>query len=285
MRKLLLLLTGLFLAILPTRAQTTIESVPLVEGKFYTIKSDNQTGNKFYLTVENGNLVGKASAPYAKNYYWKCTTTEVNGETLYRFQNVETDKYLAHKNVSTEPQDIIIKGKQVYNTQCLPLFFYDAERYFLVTDNNERTTKTWNQAKDPFIKGHSSDFYIEEVTFDNNYPFLLSEEPQGDDFSPKTYWYYLKLHQKYATYIEGQEYISLSLSNPTSYGSFWAFVKDQNGKLKVYNAATGTSKVLAAKQNPKTDGTSFPILIKKVKAGSAQLGIILQIKIRKQNSI
>lgn len=69
MKKLLSLLVGLLWTILPSYAQTVVDAgnVTLVNGKYYTIKSDNQTGNKFYLTDDGGTLKGYATEEMEKN--------------------------------------------------------------------------------------------------------------------------------------------------------------------------------------------------------------------------
>ncbi len=100
------------------------------------------------------------------------------------------------------------------------------------------------------------------------YPFLLSDAPTADGFAENTHWYYLKLNNRYLAYNDVEETYNYSgsnnktqkfiysyASNPVTYGSFWAFVKDGDD-LKIYNAATGTSQVLSSDGN--AERTNYP---------------------------
>lgn len=93
------------------------------------------------------------------------------------------------------------------------------------------------------------------VTYD--YPFETTQIVDGN-LASDTKWYYLKLNNRYLSYNDvtenynykgsnnkEQKYVYSYSSNPLTYGCFWAFVKDGED-LKIYNAATGASMVLAS---------------------------------------
>lgn len=95
------------------------------------------------------------------------------------------------------------------------------------------------------------------VTYDYDYPFETTQIVDGN-LASDTKWYYLKLNNRYLSYNDvtenynykgsnnkEQKYVYSYSSNPLTYGCFWAFVKDGED-LKIYNAATGASMVLAS---------------------------------------
>lgn len=142
---------------------------------------------------------------------------------------------------------------KVFNDQCLPLYFSGATKYFLVTDNSNTETTTWNQADDPYKNGHSSDFYFTEVvSFDPTKVFEYSDAPQDGEFAENTYWYYLTLRNKYATFSESDNHVNLTSTSSLDKGSLWAFVKTADGTIEIYNALTGANKVLAS-DKPQTN--------------------------------
>lgn len=116
-----------------------------------------------------------------------------------------------------------------------------------------------NASQDCFNAGKGSwtVFYAVDVTDYEYSPVKFSDAPSNGQFAANTYWYYLKLNSKYATYNVDNNYIPLSTKNLISYGSFWTFVKDENGDIEVYNAATGTSHVLASVQPTTENCTSI----------------------------
>lgn len=97
------------------------------------------------------------------------------------------------------------------------------------------------------------------VNYKDNFQFETTRIIDGN-FASDTKWYYLKLNNRYLSFndvleeyhytsdatTEPQTFVYSYSSNPLNYGCFWAFVKDGDD-LKIYNAATGTSMVLASK--------------------------------------
>lgn len=130
------------------------------------------------------------------------------------------------------------------NTTYVSSYLLRFMKFGSETDNLNASQNLFNTGK-----GSWTVFYavnVEDYTY--TYPFEFSDAPSQGQFAENTHWYYLKLNEKYATYQEGNNYISLSTSNPNTYSSFWAFVKNDNGTIEIYNAYTGTSKVLASIQ-------------------------------------
>lgn len=108
-------------------------------------------------------------------------------------------------------------------------------------------------------------FYAVDVEDFVNYPFTFSDAPSNGQFAENTHWYYLKLNDRYLSYNDETEnynykgsnnkeqtFVYSYASNPLTYGCFWAFVKEGDD-LKIYNAATGTSKVLSSNGSDERD--------------------------------
>lgn len=106
------------------------------------------------------------------------------------------------------------------------------------------------------------------VTYD--YPFETTQIVDGN-LASDTKWYYLKLNNRYLSYNDvtenynykgsnnkEQKYVYSYSSNPLTYGCFWAFVKDGED-LKIYNAATGASMVLAS--DGSTERDDYPTMM------------------------
>lgn len=98
-----------------------------------------------------------------------------------------------------------------------------------------------------------------------NFPFELSDEPQGEQWAANTHWYTLKLSTKYLKYVANGNHIPLVGANDlnTKNPNFiWMFVKDSDGKLKIYNAAAGVDKVLASvpTQGDNYNGSIYPVM-------------------------
>lgn len=149
-----------------------------------------------------------------------------------------------------------MKGRKVNNANCLPLYFPNAESsrglYFIVNTSTEMSTTSWNHAQDPFYNDKfCSDFIFTKVEYDGT-PIKFSETPVEGRFSENTYWYYMNINSaqglnRYITYTElndGEHEFSLCSKKPKTYGSFWAFVKNNDNTITIYNAATGADKVL-----------------------------------------
>lgn len=100
---------------------------------------------------------------------------------------------------------------------------------------------------------------------------VFSDAPTDGNFAQNTTWYYLKLRTgehftKYLNYDEartdriGVPQMPTNAKTPATYGDFWAFVKGTDGKVKIYNAATGPTCVLASAK-PTGDGhETYPCL-------------------------
>lgn len=117
--------------------------------------------------------------------------------------------------------------------------------------------------------GFWSVFYVKDL---DALPFKLSDAPSNGQFAENTNWYYLKINSapnlnRYAAYTEevdgNDNQISLTPSNPVSYGSFWAFVKTNDG-IQIYNAATGTSKVLTVSDVAYIGGDATVYMLKMI---------------------
>ena len=119
-------------------------------------------------------------------------------------------------------------------------------------------------------------FYkLQEKT--DNYPFICSDAPTAEGFSPNTYWYYMTLSNAYVTHVEGQDYCpAAATTNPIEYGSFWAFVKNEAGQIEIYNAATGPDYVLASSSplnDGKKGGNTHPIMKEKSTLADTEKGV------------
>lgn len=109
------------------------------------------------------------------------------------------------------------------------------------------------------------------VNYKDNFQFETTRIIDGS-FASDTKWYYLKLNNRYLSFndvleeynytsgatTETQTFVYSYSLNPLNYGCFWAFVKDGDD-LKIYNAATGTSMVLASKGS--TERVFYPTMM------------------------
>ena len=152
--------------------------------------------------------------------------------------------------------------------------FADSENFFLNVQHQTKAGET--TPKFAAGRGSWSIVMVYNATDYELLPFMLSEAPQNGKFSEQTYWHYLKIDSetddsRYAAYTETENQdnqISLYATNPVSYGSFWAFVKTDDGKIQIYNAATGTSKVLTVSDEELSGGNNA----KKLKMQDPQTG-------------
>lgn len=302
MKKLLHLLAGLLFAVLPSKAQNGYTVDPnsvinnptaLKSGEYliYCEASGKTPGFLFYKNDDNSrpfrfNNGISIAAGYVSNAYYVWTVTEVveNGKTLYTFTNKQDNsKYLLKDNMWNRNM-AISADKEIAKLEAVPYTDEIGVKTIALKLPEQITPPEGEANADPYIfcntagdpnlsywgsdnpKGavHFTFYPVSETSSPApEYPFLLSDAPKDGQFAEKTYWYFLKLNNKYATYKEGSTSIPLTSTNPVNYGSFWAFVENGDGTLTIYNAATGTSKFFAAAANPNTSGTSYPNLMEK----------------------
>lgn len=301
MKKLLHLLAGLLFAVLPSKAQNGYTVDPnsvinnptaLKSGEYliYCEASGKTPGFLFYKNDDNSrpfrfNNGISIAAGYVSNAYYVWTVTEVveNGKTLYTFTNKQDNsKYLLKDNIWNQNM-AISADKEIAKLEAVPYTDEIGVKTIALKLPEQITPPEGEANADPYIfcnaagdpnlsywgsdnpKGavHFTFYPVSESSTAPKYPFLLSDAPKDGQFAEKTYWYFLKLNNKYATYKEGSTSIPLTSTNPVNYGSFWAFVENGDGILTIYNAATGTSKFFAAAANPNTSGTSYPNLMEK----------------------
>lgn len=301
MKKLLLFLAGLLFAVLPSKAQSGYTVDPnsvindptaLKSGEYliYCEASGKTPGFLFYKNDDNArpfrfNNGISIAAGYVSNAYYVWTVAEVeeNGKTLYTFTNKQDNsKYLLKDNMWNRNM-AISADKEIAKLEAVPYTDEIGVKTIALKLPEQITPPEGEANADPYIfcntagdpnlsywgsdnpKGavHFTFYPVSESSTAPKYPFLLSDAPKDGQFAEKTYWYFLKLNNKYATYKEGSTSIPLTSTNPVNYGSFWAFVENGDGILTIYNAATGTSKFFAAAANPNTSGTSYPNLMEK----------------------
>ena len=302
MKKLLHLLAGLLFAVLPSKAQNGYTVDPnsvinnptaLKSGEYliYCEASGKTPGFLFYKNDDNSrpfrfNNGISIAAGYVSNAYYVWTVTKVveNGKTLYTFTNKQDNsKYLLKDNMWNRNM-AISADKEIAKLEAVPYTDEIGVKTIALKLPEQITPPEGEANADPYIfcntagdpnlsywgsdnpKGavHFTFYPVSETSSPApEYPFLLSDAPKDGQFAEKTYWYFLKLNNKYATYKEGSTSIPLTSTNPVNYGSFWAFVENGDGTLTIYNAATGTSKFFAAAANPNTSGTSYPNLMEK----------------------
>lgn len=228
------------------------------------------------------------TAGYVSNAYYVWTVAEVeeNGKRLYTFTNKQDNsKYLLKDNMWNRNM-AISADKEIAKLEAVPYTDEIGVKTIALKLPEQITPWGDNANADPYIFCNapaSEDLNLSYWGSDNpkgavhftfypvsessspapRYPFRLSDAPKDGQFAENTYWYFLKLNNKYATYKEGSTSIPLTSKNPVNYGSFWAFVENEDGILTIYNAATGTSKFFAAAANPNTSGTSYPNLMEK----------------------
>ena len=144
-------------------------------------------------------------------------------------------------------------------------FFLDLEGENETAKMNYREQKLayWTTSWDDGSKFKVSPVDDVDITF--------SDAPTDGNFAQNTTWYYLKLRTgahftKYLNYDEartdriGVPQMPTNAKTPATYGDFWAFVKGTDGKVKIYNAATGPTCVLASAK-PTGDGhETYPCL-------------------------
>lgn len=295
-------MAGLLFAVLPSKAQNGYTVDPnsvinnptaLKSGEYliYCEASGKTPGFLFYKNDDNSrpfrfNNGISIAAGYVSNAYYVWTVTEVveNGKTLYTFTNKQDNsKYLLKDNVWNQNMGISA-DKEIAKLEAVPYTDEIGVKTIALKLPEQITPPEGKANADPYIfcntagdpnlsywgsdnpKGavHFTFYPVSESSSPApRYPFLLSEAPKDGQFAENTYWYFLKLNNKYATYKEGSTSIPLTSTNPVNYGSFWAFVENGDGTLTIYNAATGTSKFFAAAANPNTSGTSYPNLMEK----------------------
>lgn len=225
-------------------------------------RSNILTENNVFIVEDTEGQAGIVLKRYSDQKYLKSTNntitwTDSKAEAVV-LTAAHPGKNFSYEDAYLNPAPDWDEGYQTYLVR-----FTDANGNILNGNNASGFTNST-------AIGSWSGFLVKEVNEEeiaSPYPFTLSDAPDADGFAKNTTWYYLKLNNKYATYTEGENYISLNGKNLVKYGSFWAFVKNEDGTLKIYNAATGTSKVFGASKNPNTSGTSNPYFIEENTSG------------------
>ena len=307
MKKLLHLLAGLLFAVLPSKAQNGYTVDPnsvindptaLKSGEYliYCEASGKTPGFLFYKNDDNGrpfrfnNGISIATGYVSNAYYvWTVAEVEENGKKLYTFTNKQDNSKYLLKDNNWNQNMAISADKEKAKLEAVPYTDEIGVKTIalklpeqITPPEGEANADPYifcNAAGDPNLSYWGSDnpegavhftFYpvSESSSLAPKYPFLLSDAPKGGQFAENTHWYYWTLRDKYASYVEGQDYISLSGTNPKGYGSFWAFVEKTDGVIEIYNAATGANKVLASTapatgQENANGGNTYPTLTNK----------------------
>lgn len=206
----------------------------------YTLETADEN-NKWYIKNTEGRYLKKSSSN--NSIEWVETSSDATALRAFTptLQPGNTDS----------PNEVNNSGKLTF-----PEWTNDKEGYQIrfTDDNNNFLNVQSGSNSSAFGTGNGSWSVV--MVYDLA-PYLLSAAPSNGQFSEKTYWHYLKInsqsqYSRYAAYTENSNHsdnqISLYSSNPISYGSFWAFVETNNG-IQVYNAATGTSKVLTLSED------------------------------------
>ena len=140
-----------------SRSGEVITVLPtLKNGQTYYIASDNRAA-QYYLSY-NGTGLG-LSATKEKNtaQMWTCVR---NGE-YYTFRNVESGKWLSHKNVADNAYNFKIDPTQKINEGCLPLYAVTDARYMLTKNDGtgfDQATGTYNKT----TTNYTSDYIFTE---------------------------------------------------------------------------------------------------------------------------
>ena len=293
MKKLLLFLAGLLFAVLPSNSQETelktyrISKVgitkveALTEGDYIIYAVPGGTGkNPAYVGYRdnnddpNGKIFIKPGLNVStevvsdENFIWT-VTKDTEGNISIALKSAPEEKFWTKdskwgNNMSGTDKAIYIPENND-GTTGISLRLKD----IINTGGNASTTSpayvccnftnTNNEYRLSYWEGKTGStkftFYkLQEKT--DNYPFICSDAPTAEGFSPNTYWYYMTLSNAYVTHVEGQDYCpAAATTNPIEYGSFWAFVKNEAGQIEIYNAATGPTYVLAS-SSPLNDGAS-----------------------------
>lgn len=310
MKKLLLLLAGLLFAVLPSKAQETestsyrvsetgITKVEaLTEGDYIiygtpdgTDKTPayvsywNNDGNKGKVFIKPGLDVSTGEVSDV-NYIWTVTKDAEGNisialksapeekfwikDSQWNDNMLGTDKaiYIPENNDGTNT-GISLRLKDIINTNGGSTTTSPAYVCCNYTSTNNLYCLSYWEGKTGSTK---FTFYkLQEKT--DNYPFICSDAPTAEGFSPNTYWYYMTVREKYVTHDEKLDYCPASATNPVNYGSFWAFVKNEAGQIEIYNAATGPDYVLASSTPTGNGGSTCPIMKEKSTLADTEKGV------------
>lgn len=311
MKKLLLLLAGLLFAVLPSKAQETestsyrvsevgitkvealtegdyiIYAVPGGTGKnpAYVGYRDNNDDSKGKVFIKPGLDVSTGEVSDV-NYIWT-VTKDTEGNISIALKSAPEEKFWTKdskwgNNMSGTDKAIYIPENNDGTNTGISLRLKD----IIKTGANASTTSpayvccnltnTSNEYCLSYWEGKTGStkftFYkLQEKT--DNYPFICSDAPTAEGFSPNTYWYYMTVREKYVTHDEKLDYCPASATNPVNYGSFWAFVKNEAGQIEIYNAATGPDYVLASSTPTGNGGSTCPIMKEKSTLADTEKGV------------
>lgn len=267
------------------KKEYALKAEDIIPGKTIIIKSVNndQKGRWFGFKQNSNNENRYSSDNLTDDNYFIVEATANNAEGQFVLKRKSDGKYL------TRPVTDLTTEK----SQAIPLTavnpsgnFAPADTYYPAWDTPASGQYTYlvrfvtADEKNFFNVNNSAlfgpntgtgswtAFYVldpEKEVVINPYPFTLSDVPTADGFAENTHWYYLKLNGRYLSYndvlenynykqtnYKEQKYVYSYGSKPLTYGCFWAFVKDGED-LKIYNAATGVSMVLASDGSAERD--------------------------------
>ena len=275
MKKLLHLLAGLLFAVLKSKAQNVYtvytnrvinDPTALKSGEYlnYCEASGKNPGFLFYKNDDNSrpfrfnNGISIATGYVSNAYYvWTVAEVEENGKKLYTFTNKQDNSKYLLKDNNWNQNMAISADKEKAKLEAVPYTDEIGVKTIALKLPEQITPPEGTANADPYIfcnaagdpnlsywgsdnpKGavHFTFYPVSESSSPApKYPFLLSDAPKDGQFAEKTYWYFLKLNNKYATYKEGSTSIPLTSTNPVNYGSFWAFVENKDGEIKLIKA-------------------------------------------------
>lgn len=247
----------------------------IVEGKVIAIKSANEAGQNSWMDFHKTNSSSEHNLSDKSFNYKNIFTVETGANGGIILKRKSDNKYLGTNDMvdeKTSAQEVKVIRPRTNGTDIGDPYIFTSDNTWYPTwgdptteetgtspyllrfvKYNDNTNTTFLNANNNYFatgNGSWSVFYAVEVS---DYPFSPSEEPNSDAFSANTNWYYLKIdtdegdtqYASYTTTGTDDNQISLTSTNPISYGSLWAFVQTNDGKIQIYNAAAGTDKVLS----------------------------------------